>query len=72
MTNSTKNFDTVGEFKAIFINIIPTDELTRIKICDAIEKFMYENPEEYQKVVEEVHRKFMETVDVEFMEAFEG
>ena len=62
----------IEEFKAIFINIIPTDELTRIKICDAIERFMYENPVEYLKVVEEMHRKFMEIVDVKFMEAFEG
>ena len=59
------------EFKAI-IKIIPTDELTAIKICDAAEKFRYENPEEYQKVMVKEYRKFMSTLDVEFMEGFEG
>ena len=57
------------EFKQI-IKIIPTDELTAIKICDAVEKFRYENPEEYQKVIDEELHKVMETLDAVFMEVF--
>jgi len=61
--------DNVEEFKAI-INIIPTDELTAIKICDVVEKFMYENPKEYQEVMEELLREVKEEFDVAFREVF--
>ena len=62
----------IKEFKAI-IKIIPTDELTTIKICDAVEKFMYENPEVYQEVMEEEYRKFKGTEEYrKLMEVFEG
>jgi len=61
----------IEEFKAI-TKIIPIDELTAMKICDAVEKFRYENPEEYKKVMEKERRKFLGTKSFrEFMEAFD-
>jgi len=60
----------IEEFKAI-IKIIPTDEETTIKICDAVEKFTYENSEESQKIMEELVRKFKGTKEYrKLMEVF--
>jgi len=67
-----KQINDTEEFKQI-IKIIPTDGLAAIKICDATEKFMFENPEESQKIIEEEFRKITGTKSFrEFMEAFEG
>ena len=41
----------IEEFRAM-VKIVPTDNLTAMKICDAVEKFMYEHPEESQRVME--------------------
>jgi hypothetical protein len=48
--------DKVKEFKNI-IKIIPTDELTTIKICDTVEKFMRENPVIFKKITKEEYDK---------------
>jgi len=41
----------VEEFKAI-LEIVPTDALTAIRICDSVEKFRKKHPRTYAKVME--------------------
>jgi len=43
----------IEEFKA-FINIIPTDCLTAMKICRTIEEFQRKHPKEYCKIMGEI------------------
>jgi len=43
----------IKEFKA-FINIIPTDCLTAMKICHTIEDFQRRHPKEYCKIMGEI------------------
>jgi len=39
------------EFKAL-LDIVPTDHLTAIRICDSVKKFRAEHPQAYAKVME--------------------
>ena len=48
----------VEEFK-ILLEIVPTDDLTAIRICDSVEKFRKKHPRAYGIVMEAlVKRKF--------------
>jgi len=41
----------VEEFKAI-LKIVPTDDLTAIRICDSVEKFRKKHPRAYARIME--------------------
>jgi len=43
------------EFKAI-INIVPTDALMAIRICDSVEKFRKKHPRTYAKIMETIEK----------------